>query len=186
MDRDLRVPYVMSEDSIDLIRLMLDRDVDSRITIEQVIAHPWCTAVDDDWGLLRKEIRRIFYDRSTWEGRQLMKPFPNEYELRLARMAWRRGKDSIDSRLHDMMIPKKEVLSERASEQLHNEFIGVRGKRIPGYDLWNMGCIFVYMTRLRWMKESRPIIICCNWVGFHDTVLFHFWKLCSLVYNVPS
>lgn len=47
MDRDLRVPYVMSEDSIDLIRLMLDRDVASRITIEQVRAHPWFQAIDD-------------------------------------------------------------------------------------------------------------------------------------------
>jgi protein-serine/threonine kinase len=42
MDRDLRVPYVMSEDSIDLIRAMLNRDVESRITIEQVMEHPWC------------------------------------------------------------------------------------------------------------------------------------------------
>jgi protein-serine/threonine kinase len=48
MDRDLRVPYIMSENSIDLIRLMLDRDVDSRISIEQVIAHPWCTSIDDE------------------------------------------------------------------------------------------------------------------------------------------
>jgi protein-serine/threonine kinase len=48
MDRDLRVPYVMSEDSIDLIRAMLDRDVESRITIEKVMEHPWCLAVDDD------------------------------------------------------------------------------------------------------------------------------------------
>ena len=48
MDRDLRVPYVMSEDSIDLIRAMLDRDVESRITIEMVMEHPWCLAVDDD------------------------------------------------------------------------------------------------------------------------------------------
>ena len=47
MDRDLRVPYVMSQDSIDLIRAMLDRDVDSRIDIEQVIQHPWCLAMDD-------------------------------------------------------------------------------------------------------------------------------------------
>jgi protein-serine/threonine kinase len=46
MDRDLRVPYVMSEDSIDLIRAMLDRDVDSRIDIEKVMEHPWCLAVD--------------------------------------------------------------------------------------------------------------------------------------------
>ena len=48
MDRDLRVPYIMSEDSIDLIRMMLDRDVDSRITIEKVIEHPWCLAQLDD------------------------------------------------------------------------------------------------------------------------------------------
>lgn len=47
MDRDLRVPYVMSEDSIDLIRGMLNREVDSRITIEQVMEHPWCLAIDN-------------------------------------------------------------------------------------------------------------------------------------------
>ena len=41
MDHDLRVPYVMSGHSIDLIRLMLNRDVDERITIQQVIDHPW-------------------------------------------------------------------------------------------------------------------------------------------------
>jgi len=38
----------MSEDSIDLIRAMLDRDVDSRITIEQVLGHPWCESSDDE------------------------------------------------------------------------------------------------------------------------------------------
>lgn len=48
MDRDLRVPYVMSEDSIELIRAMLDRDVDSRITIEKVLEHPWSQAVEDE------------------------------------------------------------------------------------------------------------------------------------------
>ncbi|OJD36373.1 serine threonine protein [Diplodia corticola] len=42
MDHDLRVPYIMSEESIDLIRLMLNRDVDQRITIGQVLEHPWC------------------------------------------------------------------------------------------------------------------------------------------------
>lgn len=41
MDRDLRVPYVMSEASIDLIRRMLDRDVAKRVTIQQVLEHPW-------------------------------------------------------------------------------------------------------------------------------------------------
>ena len=42
MDQDLRVPFVMSEDSIDLIRSMLDRDVDKRIGIEDVVEHLWC------------------------------------------------------------------------------------------------------------------------------------------------
>ncbi|KAI1768850.1 Pkinase-domain-containing protein [Hypoxylon sp. FL1150] len=42
MDRDLRVPYVISEESIDLIRRMLNRDVEQRYDIEQVIQHPWC------------------------------------------------------------------------------------------------------------------------------------------------
>jgi len=42
MDRDLRVPYTISDESIDLIRKMLDRDVQQRYTIDQVLAHPWC------------------------------------------------------------------------------------------------------------------------------------------------
>ncbi|KAI9737709.1 MAG: hypothetical protein M1818_005713 [Claussenomyces sp. TS43310] len=41
MDHDLRVPYVMSEDSIHLIRGMLDRDISSRFNIQQVMDHPW-------------------------------------------------------------------------------------------------------------------------------------------------
>lgn len=47
MDRDLRVPYVISDESIDLIRKMLDRDVSQRSTIEEVLAHPWCAMADD-------------------------------------------------------------------------------------------------------------------------------------------
>jgi protein-serine/threonine kinase len=42
MDRDLRIPYVMSEESIDLIRRMLDRDVNQRINIQEVLEHPFC------------------------------------------------------------------------------------------------------------------------------------------------
>ncbi|KAK3944666.1 Serine/threonine-protein kinase ppk6 [Diplogelasinospora grovesii] len=42
MDRDLRVPYIISEESIDLIRKMLNRDVSQRLDIQQVVAHPWC------------------------------------------------------------------------------------------------------------------------------------------------
>lgn len=41
MDRELRIPFVMSETSLDLIRLMLDRDIERRPAIEQVLAHPW-------------------------------------------------------------------------------------------------------------------------------------------------
>ncbi|KAL1889387.1 serine/threonine protein kinase [Sporothrix stenoceras] len=44
MDRDLRIPYTISDDSIDLIRKMLNRDVAQRITIDQVLEHPWCQA----------------------------------------------------------------------------------------------------------------------------------------------
>ncbi|KAL7627007.1 serine/threonine protein kinase [Parahypoxylon ruwenzoriense] len=42
MDRDLRVPYVISEESINLVRCMLDRDVSRRYDIDQVLQHPWC------------------------------------------------------------------------------------------------------------------------------------------------
>ncbi|KAJ4310855.1 serine/threonine protein kinase [Fusarium piperis] len=44
MDRDLRIPFTMSEESIDLIRSMLNRDVESRFNIDQVLEHPWCQA----------------------------------------------------------------------------------------------------------------------------------------------
>ena len=46
MDHDLRVPYVMSEECIDLIRRMLDRDVERRINIQAVLEHPWCLVED--------------------------------------------------------------------------------------------------------------------------------------------
>ncbi len=44
MDLDLRVPFTMSPESIDLIRGMLNRDVPQRADIGQVLAHPWCQA----------------------------------------------------------------------------------------------------------------------------------------------
>lgn len=47
MDRDLRVPYTISDESIDLIRCMLDRDVEQRYDITQVLEHPWCQIGDD-------------------------------------------------------------------------------------------------------------------------------------------
>ncbi|GJJ68105.1 hypothetical protein EMPS_00451 [Entomortierella parvispora] len=44
LSRDLRVPFVLSEDSIALIRRMLSRDIDKRPYIEEVLSHPWMTA----------------------------------------------------------------------------------------------------------------------------------------------
>ena len=43
LDHELRVPWVMSPGSIDLIRAMLNRDVEKRMTIEEVVQHPWLT-----------------------------------------------------------------------------------------------------------------------------------------------
>lgn len=45
MDRDLRIPFVLSDDSIDIIRCMLNRDVTQRINMTQVLEHPWCQAI---------------------------------------------------------------------------------------------------------------------------------------------
>jgi protein-serine/threonine kinase len=50
MDHDLRVPYVLSEECIDLIRLMLNRDVERRITIGQVLEHEWCRKIWEEAG----------------------------------------------------------------------------------------------------------------------------------------
>ena len=44
MDHELRIPWIMSEASIDLIKAMLNREVDQRYTITQVLDHPWCQA----------------------------------------------------------------------------------------------------------------------------------------------
>ncbi|OQD77766.1 hypothetical protein PENDEC_c002G03577 [Penicillium decumbens] len=42
LDHPLRIPFLpFSEDCIDLIRKMLDRDVDNRLTITEVLEHPW-------------------------------------------------------------------------------------------------------------------------------------------------
>lgn len=38
----------MSDDNLDLIRKMLDRDVERRIGIQAVLEHPWTTFVDED------------------------------------------------------------------------------------------------------------------------------------------
>jgi protein-serine/threonine kinase len=45
LDHPLRVPFIpFSEACIDLIRKMLDRDVDERITITEVMEHAWIVA----------------------------------------------------------------------------------------------------------------------------------------------
>ncbi|MCJ1429469.1 hypothetical protein MMC29_007383 [Sticta canariensis] len=48
MDRELRIPWIMSESSIDLIKSMLNRDVDQRLTITQVMEHPWSKGAIED------------------------------------------------------------------------------------------------------------------------------------------
>lgn len=40
----------MSEPSIDLIKAMLNRDVDQRLTITQVMEHTWCKVEGDEEG----------------------------------------------------------------------------------------------------------------------------------------
>ncbi|PHH61820.1 hypothetical protein CDD81_7923 [Ophiocordyceps australis] len=46
MDRDLRVPFTISDESIDLVRCMLNRDVEARYNTHQVLSHAWCKAVE--------------------------------------------------------------------------------------------------------------------------------------------
>lgn len=40
-DRDLRIPYIISENSIALVRAMLDRDLKKRVDIKGVLDHAW-------------------------------------------------------------------------------------------------------------------------------------------------
>ncbi|KAI8640276.1 kinase-like domain-containing protein [Parasitella parasitica] len=46
MGRELRIPFVLSEGSVDLISKMLERDVDKRIDIHKVLAHSWLQEED--------------------------------------------------------------------------------------------------------------------------------------------
>lgn len=42
MDHPLRVPFLpFTDDCLDLIRRMLDRNVQTRISITEVMNHPW-------------------------------------------------------------------------------------------------------------------------------------------------
>ncbi|KAK4697333.1 hypothetical protein P7C71_g720, partial [Lecanoromycetidae sp. Uapishka_2] len=47
LDHELRIPWIMSQPSIDLIKAMLNRDVDQRLTITQVKEHRWCVEAVD-------------------------------------------------------------------------------------------------------------------------------------------
>ena len=48
LDHPLRVPFLpFSEDCLELIRKMLDRDVDGRISIEEVLDDPWLEEDED-------------------------------------------------------------------------------------------------------------------------------------------
>ena len=38
----------MSESNIDLIRSMLDRNVEARLDVSQVMAHQWCREAGDE------------------------------------------------------------------------------------------------------------------------------------------
>ena len=50
LDHELRVPWIMSNDSIDLVRGMLNRAVEQRLTIEDVAKHPWVVG-EDGWSV---------------------------------------------------------------------------------------------------------------------------------------
>jgi protein-serine/threonine kinase len=45
MEHELRVPHVVNEDALDIVRAMLDRDVEARVDIKEVVAHPWVAGV---------------------------------------------------------------------------------------------------------------------------------------------
>ena len=48
LDHPLRVPFLpFSEECLELIRKMLDRDLDRRITIEEVLDDSWLEEDDD-------------------------------------------------------------------------------------------------------------------------------------------
>ncbi|OAD66430.1 hypothetical protein PHYBLDRAFT_119257 [Phycomyces blakesleeanus NRRL 1555(-)] len=44
MAQELRVPFTFSQGSLDLIKKMLNRDVEKRLTISEVLAHPWLSS----------------------------------------------------------------------------------------------------------------------------------------------
>ena len=47
LDHELRIPWVMSETNIELIKAMLNRDVDERLSITQVMECAWCVEAEE-------------------------------------------------------------------------------------------------------------------------------------------
>ncbi|KAG9302331.1 hypothetical protein G9A89_008823 [Geosiphon pyriformis] len=41
LEHDLRIPFILSEGALDLVKRMLNRNVDLRPTIDDVLSHPW-------------------------------------------------------------------------------------------------------------------------------------------------
>ena len=50
LDHELRIPWVMSESNIGLIKAMLDRDVEKRLSVAQVMEHEWCVEGEEEKG----------------------------------------------------------------------------------------------------------------------------------------
>ncbi|BFZ63798.1 serine/threonine protein kinase [Saitoella coloradoensis] len=48
MDRDLRIPFVMSEASLDLVQRMLNRTISERPTMTEVLEHEWFNGVIEE------------------------------------------------------------------------------------------------------------------------------------------
>ena len=48
LDHELRIPWIMSESNIDLIRAMLDRDVEARLDVLGVMEHGWCREAESE------------------------------------------------------------------------------------------------------------------------------------------
>jgi hypothetical protein len=78
---------------------MLDRDVDSRITIEKVLDHPWCLALDaDEWGLLRREVLKFWQKNPEGRGRQHQHQYHQD---------WVVGQVSMHARMQGFCIISK-------------------------------------------------------------------------------
>jgi serine/threonine protein kinase len=64
LDRELRIPWIMSEGSIDLIKGMLNRDTTAHLAIEPVKEHPWCTGETQDGKMTKPLDLNVLVSRS--------------------------------------------------------------------------------------------------------------------------